>query len=114
MRRHVSRAVWMSDVADLSCKFFLRYRQRESPVAKAVGIDKAAIRRIFYRHRDWWHAGCGHMKFMMEADIGHAVSIINEIQFLVVHRNKKLQTRTAKKWQSGAGPKLCISNGAET
>jgi hypothetical protein len=43
-----------------------------------------------------------HQQFMMEADTGDAF-----------HRNKKRQTRGSKKWQSGAGPKLCVSNGAE-
>jgi len=51
---------------------------------------------------------------MMEADTCHAFSDIKSTQFLVVNRNKKLQTRNSKKCQSGAGPKLCISNGAET
>jgi hypothetical protein len=43
----LARRVWMSDVEDSSRRFSCDIDSRKSPVARAVGIDKAAIRRIF-------------------------------------------------------------------
>src|SRR3954470_17938606 len=53
----LARRVRMSDFEDFVAPVFLRHRQPESPLAKAVGIDQATTRRIFYRYRDGWRAG---------------------------------------------------------
>ncbi|MBR0955382.1 hypothetical protein [Bradyrhizobium canariense] len=71
-----ARRVRMRDVEDSSRKFSSENDSRKVLRRKTFGIDEAAIRRIFYRYRDWWRAGCGHKEFMMEADTDPASSVI--------------------------------------
>jgi hypothetical protein len=53
----LARRARMSAFEDLSRRFSCGTNSRKVPLAKAVGIDQVATRRIFYRYRDGWHAG---------------------------------------------------------
>ena len=83
----------MSDVEDFVARVFLRRRPPKSPVAKAVGIINGNPPHPSIAIGMDGTPDRSHEEFMMEADIGPAFPPSNEIQFLVVHRNKKLQTR---------------------
>jgi hypothetical protein len=66
----------MSDFEDFVARVFQRLRPPESPVAKGIGIDQPAIRRIPYRIVIAGTPDRRHKEFMMEADTGPAFSAI--------------------------------------
>ncbi|MGY8634243.1 hypothetical protein RAD15_17330 [Bradyrhizobium sp. 14AA] len=71
-------------------------------------IDRAAIRRIFLRSRDWRHAGYSHKKITVKIDMAVPVLSSNGSQYLVVDRNKKLQTWHRKNGRVARG-RNCVS-----